>query len=457
MSSVTTGKETETPWPDLSDDLRKLRESVSIKVARNVRQGYEADENVRGMYRTSIRLNVVRNRLLTESYKATEGEPVILRRAKSLAHMVRNLPVYIMPRERIIGHSGETPDDLFYPIEVNWKSPWRAMNADDAREILDDEGRAEMEEIVEYWKGKTLSDLHKQAFEGDLKKYFQFEGTFLWSLWDEGAVPDFEKLFKVGLKGIKQEAEDRLREVIENLFAFDIPCVVISKSIVPPPVMLEIADRRKIPLFSSKLATVDLINKLSFWLETIFAPKVYVHGTMMDVYGVGMLYTGKSGIGKSECALDLVERGHRLVADDVVEIRRHGEKALIASGSNLLGHHMEIRGVGIVDIEKLFGIRSIRMQKRVELEVRLVMWEELEDYERLGIDFQNTTMLGVEIPLVIIPISPGKNLTAISEVISMNYMLRVYGENPAESFVERLNDEMRRKARLQDYLMDDHE
>ncbi len=217
MSTVLAERNIETPWPDLSDELRMLRESVSIKVARNVRQGYEKDENTRGMYRTSIRLNVVRNRLLTESYKATEGEPMILRRAKAIAHILRNLPVYIVPHERIVGHSGATPDELYYPIEVNWESPWRAMNADDAREILDDEGRAEMAKIVEYWKGKTLSDLRKNSFKGDLAKYFKYEGTFLWSHWDEGAVPNFEKMFKIGFKGIKKEAEERLQKVIDTI------------------------------------------------------------------------------------------------------------------------------------------------------------------------------------------------------------------------------------------------
>jgi len=216
MSRVLTEKSTETPWPELSDELRMLRQSVSIKVSRNVRQGYHKDEHERGMYRTSIRLNIVRNRLLTESYKATEGEPEVLRRAKALAHILRNLPVYIMPHERIVGHSGATPDELYYPIEVNWKSAWRAMNSDDAREILDDEGRAEMEKIVEYWKGKTLSDLRKNAFKGDLEKYFKFEGTFLWSHWDEGAVPNFEKLFEIGLKGFRKEAEEKLQEVIDT-------------------------------------------------------------------------------------------------------------------------------------------------------------------------------------------------------------------------------------------------
>ncbi|RKZ30017.1 HPr(Ser) kinase/phosphatase [bacterium] len=251
--------------------------------------------------------------------------------------------------------------------------------------------------------------------------------------------------------------KEELSERIIRLFNFDMPCVIVSKGIMPPPVILEIADKKNIPLFSSKLATVDLMNRLANWLDIQFAPKVYVHGTMVDVYGVGMLYTGKSGIGKSECALDLVERGHRLVADDAVELRKHSDNVLIASGTNLLGHHMEIRGVGIIDLERLFGVRAIRMQKRVELEVRLVMWEELPTHERLGLEMQTNSFLGVEIPMVTIPVSPGKNLTAISEVIAMNFMLKLYGENLAQTFVERLNEEIKRKSLIREYLKEDVE
>ena len=188
-----------------------------MKLARNVRQGYEKDENVRGMYRDGVRLNVERNRLLTESYKATEGEPMVLRRAKALSHILRNMSVFIVPNARIVGHSGSTPDDLYYPIEVNWKSPWRAMNSDDAKNILDEKGRAEMEGIVEYWKGKTLSDLRKKAFKGDLEKFFNYEGTFLWSHWDELGLPNYEKLLTKGINGIKREAEEKLKNVIETV------------------------------------------------------------------------------------------------------------------------------------------------------------------------------------------------------------------------------------------------
>jgi len=217
MSRVLTEKSTETSRPDVSDELRMLKESVSVKLSRNVRQGYQKDENTRGMYRSGVRLNVERNRLLTESYKATEGEPMVLRRAKALSHILRNMSIFIVPNSRIVGHSGSTPNDLYYPIEVNWKSPWRALNSDDAREILDDEGRAEIEKIIEYWKGKTLSDLRKNAFKGDLEKYFKFEGTFLWSHWDELGVPNYEKLLTKGINGIKKEAEEKLKNVIETV------------------------------------------------------------------------------------------------------------------------------------------------------------------------------------------------------------------------------------------------
>jgi len=215
MSRLLTEKSAETSRPDVSDDLQMLRKSVSIKLSRNVRQGYQKDENTRGMYRSGVKLNVERNRLLTESYKATEGEPMVLRRAKALSHILRNMSIFIVPNSRIVGHSGSTPNDLYYPIEINWKSPWRAMNSDDARNILDDEGRAEMEKIIEYWKGKTLSDLRKNAFRGDLEKYFKFEGTFLWSHWDELGVPNYEKLLTKGINGIKKEAEEKLNNVIE--------------------------------------------------------------------------------------------------------------------------------------------------------------------------------------------------------------------------------------------------
>ncbi|MCD6594520.1 HPr(Ser) kinase/phosphatase [bacterium] len=313
-----------------------------------------------------------------------------------------------------------------------------------------------------YKSRKSVFELTLFAGAGGLSKIIESREIQRPSMilmgWLKGFASDrIQVLGRTEMSYLQSLNREKMSEILDDLFKFDIPCMIVSKGIMPPPIMLEIADRKNIPLLSSKLATVDLMNKLATWLDVKFAPKVYVHGTMVDVYGVGMIYTGKSGIGKSECALDLVERGHRLIADDVIELRKQGDNVLIASGTNLLGHHMEIRGVGIIDIEKLFGVRAIRMQKRVELEVRLVMWEELPDYERIGIETKTNSFLGVEIPVVTIPVSSGKNLTAVSEVIAMNFMLKVYGENPAQTFVDRLNDEIRRKSKLQDYLKEDVE
>ncbi|MGC9316022.1 MAG: HPr(Ser) kinase/phosphatase, partial [bacterium] len=174
-------------------------------------------------------------------------------------------------------------------------------------------------------------------------------------------------------------------------------------------------------------------------------------------HGVGILYTGSPGIGKSECALSLVEKGHRLIADDVVNIRRKAGKVLLASGEAEAGFHLEIRGVGIIDIEKLYGIRAVRIQKRLEIQVHLELWDSLREYERLGLDETTTTILGIEIPKITIPVSPGKNITAISEVVAMNHMLKVYGHHPAREFMARMNEIIRRRELTDQYLESDYE
>ncbi len=256
---------------------------------------------------------------------------------------------------------------------------------------------------------------------------------------------------------IRQLPPERLGEVSRTLFEADIPLVIISKGIIPPPEFIAAADEYSTGVFSSRLSTAELTNRLSVFLDNLFAPSINVHGTLVDVYGVGLLYTGKSGIGKSEVALDLVERGHRLVADDVCKITRTVPDVIIGTGSELLGHHMEIRGVGIIDIEKLFGIRAIRMQKRVEVEVNLTFWSETDDYERLGVEDRRTTILGVQIPFVRVPISPGKNITVISEVIAMNHMLKVYGGNSALEFTKKLSQKISRQSQILGYLEADFE
>jgi HPr kinase/phosphorylase len=256
---------------------------------------------------------------------------------------------------------------------------------------------------------------------------------------------------------VSQWSPETLRERTEKLFSQNIPLMIISKGITPPIEFLAIADKYETAVFSSRLSTSELTTRLAAYLDIIFAPSITRHGTLVDVYGVGLLYTGKSGIGKSEVALDLIERGHRLVADDVIRITRKSADLVVGTGSELLGHHMEIRGIGIIDVEKLFGIRGIRIQKRIEVEVHLSHWSEDQEYERLGAEDRYTTILGVPIPLVDIPISPGKNITVISEVIAMNHMLKVYGENTAAEFSKRLAERIHRQSMTREYLESDYE
>jgi HPr kinase/phosphorylase len=251
--------------------------------------------------------------------------------------------------------------------------------------------------------------------------------------------------------------QEELEICLKQFFSFDIPLIIITKGQKSPPYLLIEAAANNVPVLQTNLTTTEIIMRLSSYLDNIFAPRTSIHGTLVDVYGVGLLYTGKSGVGKSECALDLVERGHRLVADDVVSVVKKAPDVIVGQADERLGHHMEIRGVGIINVEKLFGIRSIRMQKRVEVEVRLELWDDQIEYDRLGIEDRYTTLLGVEIPVVTIPVSPGKNITVISEVISMNHMLKVYGENAAEKFVQRLSEELTRRKLTNEYLEADME
>ncbi|MBI5266547.1 MAG: HPr(Ser) kinase/phosphatase [candidate division Zixibacteria bacterium] len=297
------------------------------------------------------------------------------------------------------------------------------------------------------------SGLNKQILTAELHR----PGLALTGFFDRFAHRRVQILGETEMAYLNTLGRDRLMEICEHLFERDIPMVIISKGITPPLDMIAVADKFRTGVFSSRLTTTELSNRLSAYLDHVFAPSINVHGTLVDVYGVGLLYTGKSGIGKSEIALDLVERGHRLVADDVVKIIRTTPDVIIGTGSELLGHHMEIRGVGIIDVEELFGIRSIRLQKRIEVEVHLTLWSESAEYERLGMEERYTTVLGVQIPIVNVPISPGKNITVISEVIAMNHMLKVYGENSAVEFTKKLSQRLTRQSMTSDYLESDTE
>lgn len=239
--------------------------------------------------------------------------------------------------------------------------------------------------------------------------------------------------------------EDRQRSV-ENVLSLEVPCVIITKGLSPPPELLSVAEKYATGVLGTTLTTDEFIHWLVEYLEPHFAPTTTLHGSLVDVYGIGLLFTGRSGIGKSETALDLIERGHRLVADDVVTAYRVRRGVIIGTGNELLQHFMEIRGVGIIDIPSMFGIRGIRMKKRIEVVVRLEEWDEKVDYERLGIEEKTTTVLGVDLPYVMIPIVPGKNLTVIAEIVALNHMVKLVGLNPAGELNRRLVDVMKARS-----------
>lgn len=239
---------------------------------------------------------------------------------------------------------------------------------------------------------------------------------------------------------------DEQREALETIYQFDLPCVMVTDGNDALPMMRELSDRYRIPLLTSKFATTKFVHLMNLYLDDFFASQVRIHGSLVDVYGVGLLFTGQSGIGKSEIALDLVERGHRLVSDDIVTVTRKAQGILVGSGEEMFRNHMELRGVGIVDVRSMFGIRAIRLRKRIEVEVHLVVWDESFDYERIGLEDRMSLILDVEIPVVTLPIYPGKNITVISEVIALNHLLKIHGYHPAKDFNRQLMERMRRKS-----------
>lgn len=250
---------------------------------------------------------------------------------------------------------------------------------------------------------------------------------------------------------------DERRHALEKFFAFDLPCIFVTKGQEVPSELLELAQAKGVPVLRTRLKTAEFYRRVKPIVEEAFAPRTTLHGSLADVYGVGLLFIGRSGIGKSECVLDLVERGHRLVADDVVQVTRRGNDVLIGRGHELAGHHMEIRGIGLIDIPALFGIRSVRQQKRIEVIVQLEDWETARDADRTGLAGQESVILGVPIPRVIVPLNPGKNITVVAEVVAMMHLLRYTGVDVAAAFNERLIKRMREKQGVREYLQEDYE
>lgn len=225
---------------------------------------------------------------------------------------------------------------------------------------------------------------------------------------------------------------------LEHMFDFEIPAFVMSRNLEPKKLFLDMCNRRGIPVLRSTKTTDEVISRIILFLAEEFSPETIVHGTAIDCYGVGCLIVGAPGIGKSETALELVERGHRLVADDVVQVKRRREDALYAETSPVIEHHMEIRGVGIIDIKSVYGVGRVRNTKRIGLIVELDEWQPKAQYDRTGLKDEHVTLLGVKIPILLIPVRPGRNIAIIVEVAALNYRLKELGVHPAHQLNQRL-------------------
>ena len=271
----------------------------------------------------------------------------------------------------------------------------------------------------------TVDDLNRPGLE--MAGYFEYHPQERVQLIGKTELAFFEML-------TDEEKVDRMQRICADAT----PCIVVTRSLDVPQELINISNEKNLPVLRSSMATTLLSSKITGFLENRLAPTTTIHGVLCDVYGVGMLITGSSGIGKSETALELVKRGHRLVADDAVEIRQTSDNQLHGSAPELIRHLLEIRGVGIINAMTLFGAGAVRNNKRITLVVRLENWQQDKQYDRLGLDEETTRIIETDVPLVTIPVRPGRNLAVIIEVAAMNYRLKKMGLNAALQFTNKL-------------------
>lgn len=276
-------------------------------------------------------------------------------------------------------------------------------------------------------RGITVDDLYRPGLE--MAGYFNYHPTERVQILGRTELAFFETL----------DSEER-RERMERLCDGATPCIIVTRGLEAPKELIDMAAVRQIPILRSSSGTTYLISRITSFLEQKLAPTATIHGVLVDVYGIGMLITGSSGIGKSETALELVKRGHRLVADDAVEIKQTADGQLTGSAPELIRYLLEIRGLGIINVMTLFGAGAIRTQKRIAVVIKLENWQQEKQYDRLGLDEETTRIIDTDVPLVTVPVRPGRNLAVIIEVAAMNYRLKRMGYNAALQFTNKLTE-----------------
>lgn len=303
-------------------------------------------------------------------------------------------------------------------------------------EILKEKERLRLELI------NPDADLSLEISESDLNRpglaltgFFDFFAHERVQIFGQG---EWSYLFKL--------SENDMTEALDRLFEFSLRCIVFTHNNDPPEAFMKRADAARVPVVKTAHTTHNFIVLFSDYLDAKLAPRTTFHGVLVEVFGVGVLLSGKSGVGKSETALELVERGHRLVADDVVDIICLDETRLYGFVSEVIEHHMEIRGLGIISIKDLFGAGSVRKSKRIDLIIHLEDWNSDHDYDRLGLDDRSDVILGVEIPSLVIPVRPGRNVPILIETAAKNHRLKLMGYHSARVFNQRLINHMQKKS-----------
>jgi HPr kinase/phosphorylase len=268
--------------------------------------------------------------------------------------------------------------------------------------------------------------------------------------WDYFAFERPQVLGKVEMTYLEMLDAKTRYERLSRFFSFDVPCVIICRNIRCFPEMEELAAARGIPVFRSTFVTTKVVLDMITFLNNYLAPRATRHGVLVDVYGVGIMITGESGVGKSEAALELVKRGHRLVADDVVDIRRVSDVRLVGESPEMVRHFMEIRGIGIIDISTMYGIGAVIRSKSIDMVVHLELWQQGKEYDRLGLTDEYTDILGVRVPKLVLPIRPGRNVAIVLEVAARNLRLKQQGYNAARELDKRLTERLARGASGED-------
>ncbi|GIX41789.1 MAG: HPr kinase/phosphorylase [Leptospiraceae bacterium] len=267
-------------------------------------------------------------------------------------------------------------------------------------------------------------------------------GLALVGFYDNFAYNRLQVIGKGEYAFLQKCSNNELHEIVEKFLKFPIPAIVFTHNNEPPICLIDEANRNDVPILKTVLTTHDFQMKYYAILSELLAEEITIHGVLMDVFGVGLLLQGESGIGKSETAIELIERGHRLIADDVVRIKAVSENILIGYTDPIIEYHMELRGIGIINIKDIYGIRATKKKTQIDLSIYLEEWNYKKEYDRLGIDEQYSEILNVKIPKIIIPVRPGRNVPILIETAAMNFRLKTSGYDAAKKFLEKVQKKM---------------